>query len=107
MAGTILDEQNVVYKTLHKSIRKFGYNISLEHVLINGAGKEKYQAIFDILSDFLLDPKEISMKIFSEFKIELDSAYKNLKVNPCKGAEKLFKLLKSKKIKVVFNTGYN
>ena len=49
MAGTTVDEDNVVYKTLQKVINDAGYNFTLQQVLAVGAGKEKLQAIKDIL----------------------------------------------------------
>ena len=49
MAGTTVDEDNVVYKTLQSEINKAGFSFSLEQVLAEGAGKEKRQAIKDIL----------------------------------------------------------
>ncbi len=50
MAGTAIDENNVVYKTLQKAINETGYDFTLDQVLAEGAGKEKLQAIKDILS---------------------------------------------------------
>ena len=44
MAGTFINEDNVVYKTLQKAINQGGYPISREYVLEHGAGKEKHQA---------------------------------------------------------------
>ena len=41
MAGTTVDEQNVVYKTLQKAINHGGIPVTLEDVLETGAGKEK------------------------------------------------------------------
>ncbi len=46
MAGTTVDEQNVVYKTLQKAINREGYEFTLEQVLEQGAGKEKLKACF-------------------------------------------------------------
>ncbi len=39
MAGTIIDEKNVVYKTMHKVLVDNGYPVTLDHVLVHGAGK--------------------------------------------------------------------
>ena len=41
MAGTTVDEDNVVYKTVRDAINAAGYEFSLEQVLTHGAGKEK------------------------------------------------------------------
>ena len=49
MAGTTVNENMVVYKTLQKAINEAGFNFSLEQVLTEGAGKEKADAIRSIL----------------------------------------------------------
>lgn len=108
MAGTTVDEDNIVYKTLHKALNQYNITVDLEHVLLHGAGKEKFQAIKDIIfySEFELD-ELAQLEIFSYFLIELDKAYKEFKAKPIKGAEQVFKVLKSLGIKIVLNTGYN
>ena len=45
MAGTTVNEDNIVYKTLQKSLNLHGVAVDLNHVLLHGAGKEKFQAI--------------------------------------------------------------
>ncbi len=45
MAGTTVNENNVVYKTLHNAINEAGFPVSLQEVLAEGAGKEKLQAV--------------------------------------------------------------
>jgi phosphonatase-like hydrolase len=109
MAGTTVNEDNVVYKTLQKAINEFGYNVSLNFVLEYGAGKEKHQAIKDILSELKTTeiPKYTSDNIFKKFKIYLDKAYTDLNVTPCIGVVSLFPILKEAGIKIALNTGYN
>ncbi|WP_200890708.1 hypothetical protein [Pedobacter lusitanus] len=41
MAGTTVNENNLVYKTLRNAINNAGFEFSLEEVLAEGAGKEK------------------------------------------------------------------
>lgn len=109
MAGTSVDEGNVVYKTLHKAIEKKCPEINFEQVLLWGAGKEKLQAIRDILLNchpHIVPETEIDA-IFKTFLLELDLAYENLLVIPIKNTERLFKELKELGIKVALNTGYN
>jgi len=108
MAGTTVDEGNVVYKTLHKAIERVTPNISLEEVLKWGAGKEKLQAIKDTLinNNIVLEEAQIS-EVFHSFLNLLEEAYENLVVIPTKNSEKLFQELKTLGIKVVLNTGYN
>jgi phosphonatase-like hydrolase len=106
MAGTTVDEQNVVYKTLHRAISEAGFELSLDDVLRQGAGKEKMQAIVDILQDKHLEKSELQV-IFNKFLLLLDEAYQHLEVVPQPGAVEIFYYLKAKNIKVVLNTGYN
>lgn len=109
MAGTTIDEDNVVYKTLQKAISQAGYNVSLDQVLLLGAGKEKFQAIKDILSS-LNGKNHVEEKapiIFSNFKTMLKAAYNELDVKTFKGTEQVFDYLHKKDVKVILNTGYN
>jgi phosphonatase-like hydrolase len=108
MAGTVVNEDNVVYKTLMKAINKNGYNISLEFVLEHGAGKEKHQAIKDILKaeSYSVDA-ELAKTIFKEFKMLLGEAYENLEVTSYKGVEDMLYVLKANGIKIALNTGYD
>lgn len=106
MAGTVVNENNVVYKTLQKAINKKGHDLTLDFVLEHGAGKEKHRAIKDILAAINAE-RETSEPIFEDFKAMLDDAYDTLEVTSFAGVEKLLANLKSQKIKVALNTGYN
>ncbi|MFV8345628.1 phosphonatase-like hydrolase [Flavobacterium sp. ZB4P13] len=107
MAGTTINEQNIVYKSLHKSINKFGIDVSLELVLSIGAGKEKHQAIKDILAYLNNRDPEKSELIFQDFKQLLDQEYLTSTVIPIEGVEKVFNDLKKNGVKIVLNTGYS
>lgn len=108
MAGTSVDEDNVVYKTLQKAIEAAGYPVSLEKVLEHGAGKEKLQAVRDILmAQYQLQDQKLAADIHGNFLEMLKIAYANLEVKPQPFAEETFESLKKKGIKVVLNTGYN
>jgi phosphonatase-like hydrolase len=108
MAGTTVDEGNVVYRTLHKAIEKVCPNVSFEDVLKLGAGKEKLQAIRETLSGSNISLNEATIQeIFKDFLGLLDIAYANLIVVPTNNTERLFNELRTKDIKVVLNTGYN
>jgi phosphonatase-like hydrolase len=108
MAGTTVDENNIVYKTLQQVINAAGFDFSLEQVLTEGAGKEKLTAIKDILALAGSRPDEdVANKIYTSFTTELAIAYDSFELKPQPGAEELFKVLKEKDILVVLNTGYN
>ncbi|RUT72476.1 phosphonatase-like hydrolase [Flavobacterium cupreum] len=107
MAGTTINEQNIVYKTLYKSINHFGIEVSLETVLSLGAGKEKYQAIKDILKHLDSKDAEKANVIFEHFKKILDQEYLSARVVPIEGVENVFENLKKDGVKIVLNTGYN
>ena len=108
MAGTTVDEGNVVYRTLHKAIEKVCPSVSFEDVLKLGAGKEKLQAIRETLSGSNISLNEATIQeIFNDFLGLLDIAYANLIVVPTNNTERLFNELRTKDIKVVLNTGYN
>lgn len=107
MAGTTINENNVVYKTLYKVIKNSGVAVSLKTVLEVGAGKEKHQAIKDILTYVKANQKEDSLLLFESFKKELNEAYKVLDIKPIKGVTETILNLRNKGILVVLNTGYN
>jgi phosphonatase-like hydrolase len=108
MAGTVVNEQNVVYKTLQKALNAGGIPVTLEQVLADGAGKEKKAAIIDIAEKYAPgQPSAAIDKMFQHFLEELDKAYADLDVIPIEGAEEVFELLIENGIWVVLNTGYN
>jgi phosphonatase-like hydrolase len=108
MAGTTVDEDNVVYKTLRQAINEKGFNISLEEVLLEGAGKEKRDAIKSLLKFKVnRDETQLVSEIYQQFSMLLKNAYTHLNVLPKPNAVELFQKLKERNIKVVLNTGYN
>jgi len=106
MAGTTVNEDNVVYKTVKAALAKHGVEVSLDTVLEFGAGKEKFKAIADILKETKTTGVDANA-VFEDFKEMLEEAYANLDVTTYDGVEELFELLKSKSVKVVLNTGYD
>ena len=108
MAGTTVNEDNVVYKTLQQSINNKGYDFSLDQVLAEGAGKEKLEAIKSILKVHALNNNnDLAYEIYEDFIVLLSKAYGHTRVMPQPNAPELFKILKERNIKVVLNTGYN
>ena len=108
MAGTTVDENMVVYKTLQKAINAAGFDVNMEQVLAEGAGKEKIDAIKGILKVYARkDDAALTDRIYQDFIMLLDKAYDTLEVLPQDNAEQLFQALKQRNILVVLNTGYN
>lgn len=108
MAGTTVDEDNVVYKTVRAAINAAGYHFTQEQVQEFGAGKEKSQAIRDVLATDGGEHSEIEIAaIFADFKQRLAIAYDELNVQEQPGASTVFAALRSQNIKVALNTGYD
>ena len=108
MAGTTVDEDNVVYKTVRAAINSTGYQFTQEQVQAAGAGKEKSQAIRDVLAlDGGQHCDDEVASIFADFKCRLADAYENLDVKEQPGAADVFSTLRSAGVKVVLNTGYD
>ncbi len=106
MAGTTVDEGNVVYKTLLATLRDAGYVLDLDLVLAEGAGKEKRQAIIDILDRLGGDPKGAD-RLYIRFRDKLKIAYRDLEVKPFAGAADLIGRLRRRGVSVGLNTGYD
>jgi phosphonatase-like hydrolase len=107
MAGTTVDEDNVVYKTLQKTINERQFDFTLDEVLAEGAGKEKLQAIRSILASKEMSDETLATDIFGTFLQQLEVAYQTLDVKEQRHASDAFKELKERNIYVVLDTGYN
>jgi len=108
MAGTVVNEDNVVYKTLQRAINERGFQVTLDFVLEHGAGKEKHQAIKDIIkADIGSVDADMAASIFEDFKVLLGKAYEQLEVDSYDGVQDLLLALKENGIKVALNTGYD
>lgn len=106
MAGTTVNEDNIVYKTLAQALAKHGCTVTLDYVLEYGSGKEKLMAITDILN--LQQRKDIDPQaVFTDFKSLLEAAYQALEVTTYTGMETLLETLRLKDIKIALNTGYD
>lgn len=108
LAGTTVDEQNTVYKTVHLALQRAGFEVSLETVLLHAAGKEKFQAICDVMK-FLQQgtvDMDIALTVYMDFEHLLEDAYNTLVPKPMPGAEEVFEILRKRNIYVVLNTGY-
>lgn len=107
MAGTTVDENNVVYKTLLRAINERQFDFTLEEVLKEGAGMEKLQAIRSILASKQFVNESLAKDIFETFKKLLKTAYEDLDVTEQNNATLLFAELKKIGISVALNTGYD
>lgn len=105
MAGTTIDEDNVVYKTVMSSVNDYGYHVTLEKVLSVCAGMEKLEAITSLLKE-IGGNEEDAPAIFENFSDQLKLSYQNLDVKPIDGVENFLLNMRSKNKKVVLNTGY-
>ena len=106
MAGTTINEDNIVYKTLHKAVEAQGIKVDLSTVLKICAGKEKHKAIIDLLKNLEIENVDSNV-VFENFKTNLNDAYDFFEIKPIDGVEAFFTELKSKGVKVVLNTGYD
>jgi phosphonatase-like hydrolase len=108
MAGTTVNEDNLVYKTLRDAINDVGFNFSLHRVMAHGAGKEKKQAIRAILKAYENKQDEhLVNRIYEHFIEQLTAAYATKDILPQNNAEATFKALKQRNILAVLNTGYD
>ncbi|KQM67304.1 HAD family hydrolase [Pedobacter sp. Leaf216] len=108
MAGTTINENNLVYKTLMNAINAAGFNYSLDQVLAVAAGKEKREAIRSVLRTYEGNFEEsVVGDIYDEFIGKLKLAYEKEDISGQPGAIELFKKLREKEIISVLNTGYD
>jgi phosphonatase-like hydrolase len=108
MAGTTIDEQNAVYKAIHQALNEADYECSLDLVLEIAAGKEKRQAIKDVITHLIDDePFDATIDaIHEDFKQKLDAVYASGIAKPMPDATAVFEALRQKNIKIALNTGY-
>jgi phosphonatase-like hydrolase len=108
MAGTVVDEGNVVYKTVQKALEQGGVRVTLEQVLADGAGKEKSKAISDIATKYDPSVDENAVEsMYHNFVVMLDHAYEEMNVAAIEGAEEIFRELKKMGVIRILNTGYS
>jgi len=108
MAGTTIDEDNIVYKTLHKSINKYDVDVDLTAVLEIGAGQEKLTAIKDIVSKYGTQEDLLKANdMYHYFINHLQTAYEEFDIKAMQNAASVLMNIRSKGILVVLNTGYD
>ncbi|MFT6319247.1 MAG: phosphonatase-like hydrolase [Granulosicoccus sp.] len=108
MAGTAINEDNLVYQTILITLKYHGIKIDLETVLEHCAGKEKRDAIRDVIEEVNKKrPTETLVdEIHLEFKKNLKVIYETAEMEVFPSVQKVLKTLKEKEVKISFNTGY-
>lgn len=108
MAGTTVNENNLVYKTLMNAINAAGFSYTLDQVLAVAAGKEKKEAIRSVLQAYKGSFDEAMVfDIYEEFIGKLKLAYETEEILPQPGSIELFEKLRKEGIISVLNTGYD
>lgn len=111
MAGTTVNEENLVYQTLYGAFLFAGFtDLELEDVLEHGAGKEKRQATRDILAAVFPEAPDQSgtaERIHAHFRKLLVEAYVTSPVTAFPGSEDFLAKLRATGIKIPLNTGYD
>lgn len=111
LAGTTINEDNLVYRTLYDAFVSAGYSdLRLEDVLEHGAGKEKLRATLDILTTMFPDAPDHNMRaeqIHRNFRSRLVKAYSTAPVSSYPGSEDFMAKLRAKGIRIALNTGYD
>ncbi|MEL6672909.1 MAG: HAD-IA family hydrolase [Bacteroidota bacterium] len=108
MAGTSIQEHNLVYRSIQNILQEAGQPTSLAAVLEHGAGKEKWQAIFDTLKAVQgVEPDHDRVTVLHEqFKTRLEKAYDTHEMEVFPGVLAVIEALRPQGIKIGFNTGY-
>ncbi len=108
MAGTAIEEDNLVYKTIQSTLKDHAIDVNLPTVLGIGAGKEKRMAIRDILEE--LSPGQWEDPtldtIHEAFQENLKNAYATFPLRVFPSVWEVMQNLRGRGIKVAFNTGY-
>ncbi|WP_276484842.1 phosphonatase-like hydrolase [Paraflavitalea pollutisoli] len=107
MAGTTVNEDNLVYKAVRTAINEQGFDFTLEQVLAEGAGKEKLQAIKSVLAMKGIQDDVLAGDIFNRFRVLLEEAYRTKPISGQPYALELFHALRDRGVQVVMNTGYD
>jgi phosphonatase-like hydrolase len=108
MAGTTVNEDNIVYKCVFKAIQKHIPLSDFDTVLFVAAGKEKRQALTDVYHHFtgLVPDNNILDEMYDHFEQLLNEAYDIMQIKLFEDVPLVLKYLRRKNIFIVFNTGY-
>lgn len=108
MAGTTINEDNLVYKTVRRALETYDCPVDLPTVLSVAAGKEKREAIKDVFFEVKgqLPESQLLDQIHHYFKEQLILAYDREELKLFDGLAEVLATLNDKGIIRVFNTGY-
>ena len=106
MAGTTIEEDNMVYKCVKKALNDHGIDATLAQVLHHGAGKEKQRAIKDVYTEVMqeIPNSETISAIYQTFQDLLTDAYDHMEMKLFDGVKPVLFFLQKRSIKIVFNT---
>ncbi|MEM8896065.1 MAG: HAD hydrolase-like protein [Bacteroidota bacterium] len=110
MAGTTIDEGDIVYQSVKNALRLFGFEFSLDQVTLEIGGMSKREGIEKLLNEYYpgRSSEILVAKIFNAFIHGLEERYTtDTSIVEMPGASALFTWLKSEGIKVALNTGYS
>ncbi len=108
MAGTTIDEDNLVYKTVQKALGDFDCSTDLDTVLSIAAGMEKKEAIRNVYQKVKGEApaEDLLSKMHSHFEDLLETAYDQHDMKLFDGVMPVLETLKTKGVTRIFNTGY-
>jgi phosphonatase-like hydrolase len=108
MAGTTINENNLVYKTIQKALAEYNCEVDLPTVLSIAAGKEKRGAIRDVYLrvEGVAPPTALLDQIHQYFRDQLDMAYELESLSVFDGLSELLADLRARGVICIFNTGY-
>jgi len=108
MAGTTVNEDNIVYKCVFKAIQEHIPDADFDNVLLVAAGKEKRQALKDVYLYFTgsLPDENVLDALYSRFESLLQEAYDIMQLKLFDDVPMVLSYLRRKNIYIVFNTGY-
>ena len=110
MAGTTIDEGNIVYQSVRNALQLFGFDFSLDKIMKEIGGMSKKEGILLLVKTNYPDrySEALVEKIFNCFMLGLEERYVGDRaLTEMEGATDLFIWLKSEGIKVALNTGYS
>lgn len=106
VAGTTVDEGNLVYRVLHDVVTEFGAEVS-EEVLQEWTGIEKRWAIRNLLELGGSDASDERVDAaFDRFAALLATTYRENPPAPIAGVEDFFRRVRSTGVKVALTTGF-